>query len=131
MAYNTGSVVTLGILKDAMTRLRTDYTGAVSNAGHVKFLKVDTVPMAETAVENVLYLVPGSDAAHCIAYALVDGAIVCMGETSADMADYVTTEELNTAVDTALDDSLDSRIATADEVNEMFDEVFATQGPSE
>lgn len=71
MAYNPDSVVTLGILKDAMTRLRTDYTGAIANA------------------------------------------------------DHVTTDELNTAIDTALDTSLGNKIATAEEANEMFDEVLA------
>lgn len=129
MAYNTESLVTLGILKDAMTRLRTDYTGAITQSGHLTFKKTDIIPTTETAQANVLYLTPGSDAEHYVAYALVDGKIVCVGETSAEMADYVTTEQLNTAVDTALDTSLDGKIATEAEVNEMFDEVFAAQGP--
>lgn len=126
MAYNAQSVVTLGILKDAMTRLRTDYSGAIAQSGHLTFSKVDTVPTVETAVKNVLYLVSGSDAEHYIAYTLLDGAIVSVGETSAEMADYVTTEELNTTVTEALNTQMNDKIATEDEVNEMFDEVFTS-----
>ena len=124
MAYNTSSLVTLGILKDAITRMRADCRGAISTAGHITFVKTDIVPTVETAQENVLYLTPGGDAEHYTAYALIDGAIVCVGETSAEIGDYVTTEQLNTAVDNAIDNSIDGKIATQTEVTEMFNEVF-------
>lgn len=48
------------------------------------------------------------------------------GGTSAESGNYITMEQLNAAVDNATNSLLDDKIATEDEVNEMFDEVFTS-----
>lgn len=46
MAYNSEHGVSLGILKDSLTRAKTEWLAAIAKTGHAKFQKVDAVPEA-------------------------------------------------------------------------------------
>lgn len=59
---------------------------AISNSEHAKFEKVDAVPTAETAEENVLYLVMNSETEFYDIYALVSGEVVRLDDTSVDLS---------------------------------------------
>lgn len=68
---------------------------AIATTGHAKFEKVDTVPTAATAEENVLYLVLNSKTNHYDIYALVGNSIELLDDTTVDLSNYTTTDALN------------------------------------
>ena len=94
MAYDPKGLVTLQTLKEAISRTKQEYLEAISEAGHATFKKVDAVPEASAAEENVLYLVKNSETGYFDIYALIDGAVELLDDTSIDLDDYVTSEEL-------------------------------------
>lgn len=59
---------------------------AISNSEHAKFEKVDSVPTAETAEDNVMYLVMNSESGFYDIYALVSGEVVRLDDTSVDLS---------------------------------------------
>lgn len=68
---------------------------AIAATGHAKFEKVDTVPTAATAEENVLYLVLNSKTNHYDIYALVGNSVELLDDTTVDLSNYTTTDALN------------------------------------
>lgn len=76
---------------------------AVAASGHAHFEKVDSVPTAETAEENVLYLVMNATTGHYDIYALVAGEVELIDDTTVDMSNYSTTEQMNAAIKAAVD----------------------------
>lgn len=68
---------------------------AVSEAGHATFQKVDSVPTADTAQQNVLYLVMNTDTGFYDIYALVSDEVVRLDDTSVDLSNYATLDDLN------------------------------------
>lgn len=73
---------------DSMTsqQIQQAISTAISGAEHAKFEKADAVPTAETAEENVLYLVMNSDTGFYDIYALVSGEVVRLDDTSVDLS---------------------------------------------
>lgn len=68
---------------------------AVSEAGHATFQKVDSVPTVDTAQQNVLYLVMNTDTGFYDIYALVSDEVVRLDDTSVDLSNYATLDDLN------------------------------------
>ena len=98
MAYNSDHGVSLGILKDSLTRAKTEWLAAIAKTGHAKFQKVDAVPEAAAAEENVLYLVKNTGTNHYDIYAKIDGAMELLDDTTVSLDDYVTEEALAEAL---------------------------------
>ena len=98
MAYNSDHGVSLGILKDSLTRAKTEWLAAISKSGHAKYQKVDAVPEATAAEENILYLVKNASTNHYDIYAKIDGAMELMDDTTVSLDDYVTEEALAEAL---------------------------------
>ncbi len=98
MAYNSDHGVSLGILKDSLTRAKTEWLAAIAKTGHAKFQKVDAVPEAAAAGENVLYLVKNTGTNHYDIYAKIDGAVELLDDTTVSLDDYVTEESLAEAL---------------------------------
>lgn len=76
---------------------------AIAATGHAHFEKVDTVPTAETAEENVLYLVMNATTGHYDIYALVSGKVELIDDTTVDLSNYSTTEQMNAAIAAAVE----------------------------
>lgn len=76
---------------------------AIAATGHAHFEKVDAVPTAETAEENVLYLVMNAESGHYDIYALVSGKVELIDDTTVDLSNYSTTEQMNAAIKSAVD----------------------------
>lgn len=76
---------------------------AISNSEHAKFEKVDSVPTAETAEDNVMYLVMNSESGFYDIYALVSGEVVRLDDTSVDLSAIggALYESTKTSLDTA------------------------------
>ena len=107
MAYNTDKLTRLAALKTLAERIRTDYATkaeveqkvaaavqtAVAATGHASFEKVDAVPEAAAAQENVLYLVMNSETGHYDIYAKVGENVELLDDTTVDLAGYVEKED--------------------------------------
>lgn len=68
-------------------------TKAIANADHLLKEIVEEVPGAETAKENVIYMHKVIDATgndKYKEYLLINGEVVCIGDTSVDLTDYAT-----------------------------------------
>lgn len=98
MAYDETKVVNVKALKDTATRIKTEYLAAISKAGHARFQKSETVPDAGAAEENVLYLVHNDETGHYDVYALIDGVVELLDDTTVSLDGYVTDDELAEAL---------------------------------
>ena len=98
MAYNSEHGVNLGVLKDSLTRAKTEWLAAISKSGHAQYKKVDAVPEPDAAQENVLYLVKNTGTNHYDIYAKIDGAMELLDDTTVSLDDYVTEEALAEAL---------------------------------
>lgn len=67
----------------------TAITTAISKTGHAVFKKVPSVPTAENAEDNVLYLVMNTSTSHYDIYAKVDNEVVLLDDTTVDLSGYV------------------------------------------
>ena len=72
---------------------------AIAATGHASFKKISSIPTAETAEDNVLYLVMNDKTKHYDIYAKVDSEVVLLDDTTVDLSGYATVEELNKKVD--------------------------------
>jgi len=118
-------------LKDALVKIAEEIQKAVAAAGHARFQKVDTVPAADEAVENVLYLVMNSTTGHYDIYALVGGSVERLDDTTVDMSGYVEKVEgkgLSTEDYTTTDKEKVSKLgfATNEQVQGILKEVFGS-----
>lgn len=66
---------------------------AIAATGHASFKKVDAVPDAESAEDNVLYLVMNNKTKHYDIYAKVESEVVLLDDTTVDLTNYVEKEE--------------------------------------
>ena len=101
MPIDESKLVTLGSLKGAITRTKTEYLAAIAASGHAKFQKVDAVPEPSSAEENILYLVKNQSTGKFDIYALIDGAMERLDDTSVNLDGYITDEELEAALEDA------------------------------
>ena len=99
MAYDSKKLANLQALKDTATRIKAEYLSAISKAGHARFQKADAVPEAAAAEENVLYLVKNAETQHYDIYALVDGVVELIDDTTVALDGYITEEELAQALE--------------------------------
>lgn len=98
MAYDETKVVNVKALKDTASRIKTEYLAAISKAGHARFQKAETVPTAETAEDNVLYLVMNAETGHYDVYALIDGSVELFDDTTVSLEGYITEDDLAEAL---------------------------------
>ena len=99
MAYDTSKLASLQALKDTATRIKKEYLAAISKAGHASFQKAAAIPTVEEAQENILYLVKNNETGFYDIYALVDGSMERLDDTTVDLDGYVTDEEMAAALD--------------------------------
>ena len=118
MPIDESKLVTLGSLKGAISRTKTEYLAAIAASGHGKFKKVAAVPEPSAAEENVLYLVKNQGTGKFDIYALIDGAMELLDDTTVDLEGYVTDEELAEALESTGADTVysatKSDLTTAD-----------------
>ena len=129
MAEKRAQLVTLSVLEQGMTRLKREYLAAIAGAGYASFRRAETVPGADEAKADVLYLVQDKASGLYGIWALIDGAMVQVGSTAVDLDGYVTREELDETVQAAVKQVLtEGLVATDDEVDEVMAEIFGGTG---
>lgn len=92
---------------------------AIAATGHAHFEKVDAVPSADAAQENVLYLVMNAKSKHYDIYALVGGEVVQLDDTTVDLGGYVEKVE---GKDLSTNDYTDADKAKLDAIEFATDE---------
>lgn len=129
MAEQRTQLVTLGTLEQGLLRMKREYLAAIAGAGYASFRKAETVPGADEAKADVLYLVQDKASGLYGIWALIDGAMVQVGSTAVDLDGYVTREELDETVQAAVKQVLtEGLVATDDEVDEVMAEIFGGTG---
>ena len=121
MAYDSDSVVTLGTMKKAMTKVKKEIAGEILASGHLQQEAVDSVPEPADAVENVYYVVTIKDGFKDI-YTLIDGKMEQIDDTNINTENFVTQQQLEDAMKNS---GVAGEVATDEEVSEMLKEVFA------
>lgn len=121
MAYDSDSVVTLGTMKKAMTKVKKEIAGEILASGHLRQEAVDSVPEPADAVENVYYVVTNKDGFKDI-YTLIDGKMEQIDDTNINTENFVTQQQLEDAMKNS---GVAGEVATDEEVSEMLKEVFA------
>lgn len=109
------------------TEVAASIQSAIAATGHAHFEKVDTVPTAETAAENVLYLVMNATTNHYDIYALVGDEVVLVDDTTVDLSGYSTTEQMNAAIEAAINALKAGDIATMQAAIEALQNAGATK----
>ena len=84
-------------------QVQTAIQAAIAAATHLKKEVVESVPSADAADENTLYLVMNSETGHYDIYGLVNGEVVLLDDTTVDMSNYSTTEQMNAAIEAAVE----------------------------
>lgn len=98
MANETSKLASLQNLKDTALRIKKEYLAAISKSGHASFKKEEAIPTPEAAQENILYLVKNTETGYYDVYALIDGAVELIDDTTVSLDGYVTDEELTAAL---------------------------------
>ena len=98
MAYSEDGIIDVAALKSSLLRVKQTILTEISKSGHAKFQKVDAVPEAAAAEDNVLYLVKNTGINHYDIYAKIDGAMELLDDTTVSLDDYVTEEALAEAL---------------------------------
>lgn len=122
---NTRESGTVALTKDitnavANLATKTEVETAVANAGHLKREKVTTLPGVSTASENVIYMVPATDGSGNDVfdeYMKIDGKLEKIGSNRVDLSGYSTTEQMNTAISTAVSNSY--TLITNDDIDSL------------
>lgn len=68
---------------------------AIAQSGHAHFEKAESVPKAENAQENVLYLVLNKKTQHYDIYAKVGDKVELLDDTTVDLSGYATKEDVD------------------------------------
>lgn len=66
---------------------------AIAETGHASFQVAEEIPEADTAQENILYLVMNDGTGHYDIYAKVGDEVVLLDDMTVDLSDYVQKEE--------------------------------------
>lgn len=135
------------INNDAQYQTNSDVATAIQKAiaetEHAKFEKAESIPSAEDAQENILYLVMNNKTKHYDIYAKVGTEVVLLDDTTVDLTAYSTTEQINMMLNGYIKKDGNKQLSTEDyttedknklanieiatraEVEEMLNEVFA------
>lgn len=108
---------------------------AIAQTGHASFSKVDSVPEASTAQDNVLYLVMNNDTGFYDIYAKVDSEVVRLDDVSVNLDAYSTTEQMNDAIADAIVNKVDvvagKGLSTEDFTTELKNKLVALPADAE
>lgn len=72
-----------------------DIATAIAKSAHARFEKVEKVPSNDEAQDNVLYLVMNAATGYYDIYAKVGEKVVRLDDTTVDLSNYATIEQLN------------------------------------
>ena len=91
-------------ITDAMTAdaVNSAIQSAIAKTGHASFQKVDSIPSADTAKENIMYLVMNGDTGFYDIYAKVDAEVIRLDDTSVNLENYPTKGDVQKSIESAV-----------------------------
>lgn len=97
-------------ITDAMTAdaVNSAIQSAIAKTGHASFQKVDSIPSADTAKENILYLVMNGDTGFYDIYAKVDAEVIRLDDTSVNLENYPTKGDVQKSIESAVAGKVDA-----------------------
>lgn len=84
-------------------QIQTAIQTAISEANHLTSKIVDVVPSDDEAEENVWYMIKNEETGHYDIYTLVNGKVEYIDDTTVDLSNYSTTEQMNAAISAAIE----------------------------
>lgn len=101
------------------TEVSAAIAAAIAATGHASFERVDSIPSAADAADNVLYLVMNSETNHYDIYAKVSGEVVLLDDTTVDLSGYALKADLDGKVDKEEGKGLSTEDYTTAEKNKL------------
>ena len=97
-------------ITDAMTTdaVNSAIQSAIAKTGHASFQKVSSIPSADTAKENILYLVMNGDTGFYDIYAKVDAEVIRLDDTSVNLENYPTKGDVQKSIEAAVAGKVDA-----------------------
>lgn len=108
-------------------QVQTAIQAAIAASGHAHFEEVDSVPAAEDAEENVMYLVMNDETGHYDIYAKVGDAVVLLDDTTVDLSAYAKTADVTAAISAAITGLNIDQYATDTELNAAIERIAAVE----
>ena len=100
---------------------------AIAASGHAHFEEVESVPSAEDAEENVMYLVMNDVTGHYDIYAKVGESVVLLDDTTVDLSAYAKTADVTAAISAAITGLNIDQYATDTELNAAIERIAAVE----
>lgn len=100
---------------------------AIAASGHAHFETAATVPSADEAKENVMYLVMNDVTKHYDIYAKVGSSVVLLDDTTVDLSAYAKTAEVTAAINAAITGLNIDQYATDTELNAAIERIAAVE----
>lgn len=119
--------VRVGNIESAGYQTAADVQTAIANAKHARFEEAETVPSAEEAEENVMYLVMNEETGHYDIYAKVGDAVVLLDDTTVDLSEYAKTADVTAAISAAITGLNIDQYATDDELAAAVNRISAVE----
>lgn len=108
-------------------QVQTAIQAAIAASGHAHFEEVESVPSAEDAQENVMYLVMNDETGHYDIYAKVGDAVVLLDDTTVDLSAYAKTADVTAAISSAITGLNIDQYATDTELNAAIERIAAVE----
>lgn len=128
--------VRVGNIESAGYQTAEQVQAAIAAAKHARFEEAESVPAAEDAEENVMYLVMNEETNHYDIYAKVGDSVVLLDDTTVDLSEYARTVDVTAAISAAIaaldidqyatDDELNVAVYRITAVEEKFDQYYTS-----
>lgn len=119
--------VRVGNIESAGYQTAEQVQAAIAAAKHARFEEAESVPAAEDAEENVMYLVMNEETNHYDIYAKVGESVVLLDDTTVDLSEYAKTTEVTAAITSAIAALNIDQYATDDDLNAAIVRITAVE----
>lgn len=119
--------VRVGNIESAGYQTAEQVQAAIAAAKHARFEEAESVPAAEDAEENVMYLVMNEETDHYDIYAKVGDSVVLLDDTTVDLSEYAKTTEVTAAITSAIAALNIDQYATDDDLNAAIVRITAVE----
>ena len=125
LTVRVGNIETAGYQN--AEQVQTAIQAAIAASGHAHFEEVESVPAAEDAQENVMYLVMNDETGHYDIYAKVGESVVLLDDTTVDLSAYAKTADVTAAISAAITGLNIDQYATDAELNAAIERIAAVE----
>lgn len=125
LTVRVGNIETAGYQN--AQQVQTAIQEAISKSGHAHFEEAESVPTADEAQDNVMYLVMNDETNHYDIYAKVGDSVVLLDDTTVDLSAYAKTSEVTAAIQSAITGLNIDQYATDTELAAAIERIAAVE----